>query len=143
MLVATFGVGQVAYSLVWLALVSLEIWLVITVFSDILSSADMSGRAKALWVVFVILFPLVGVLAYLSVRGPKMRAYQIVAPEQQEQALLRYIKEVVGDAHGSRADEIGKLARLYEHGAISANEFETLKADVMITTAAGRPRTSA
>jgi hypothetical protein len=143
MLAATFGVGQVAYSLLWLALLFIEIWLVIMVFADIFSSRDMSGWAKALWIILVFLFPLVGVLAYLIVRGPKMRAHQIVALEQQEQALRRYIKEVVGDTYGSRADEIAKLARLYENGTISAAEFEALKAEVMGMMATGRPRTSA
>ena len=143
MLAATFGVGQVAYSLLWLALIFIEIWLVIMVFADIFASRDMSGWAKALWIILVFLFPLVGVLAYLIVRGPKMRAHQIEALEQQEEALRQYIKEVVSDTHGSRADEIGKLARLYESGAITAAEFETLKAEIIGMTPAGRPRTSA
>ena len=143
MLAATFGVGQVAYSLLWLALLFIEIWLVIMVFADIFASTDMSGWAKALWIVLVFLVPLVGVLAYLIVRGPKMRAHQIEALEQQEQAIRRYIKEVVSDTQGSRADEIAKLASLYESGAISAAEFEALKAEVMGMTATGRPRTTA
>lgn len=142
MLAATFGVGQVAYSLLWFALLFIEIWLVVMVFADIFSSRDMSGWAKALWVVLVLLFPLLGVLAYLIVRGPRMRAHQIEALEQQEEAFRRYIKEVVGDMHGSRADEIAKLARLREVGAISGDEYEALKAELIGMTT-GRPRTYA
>ena len=143
MLAATFGVGQVVYSLLWFALLFIEIWLVIMVFADIFASRDLSGWAKALWVLLVVLFPLLGVLAYLIVRGPKMRAHQIQALEQHEQAFRQYIREVVGEMHGSRADELTKLARLRETGAISDDEYEALKAEVMGMTTVGRPRTYA
>ena len=143
MLAVTFGVGQVAYSLLWLALLFIEIWLVVTVFADIFASRDLSGWAKALWVILVLLFPLLGVLAYLIVRGPKMRAHQIQALEQQEQAFREYIREVIGEMSGSRADELTKLAKLRETGAISNDEYEVLKAEVMGMTTVGRARTYA
>jgi Phospholipase_D-nuclease N-terminal len=69
MIFAEWQVGQVFWSMVWLSLFFLWIWVVITVFADIIRSPDLSNLAKAVWTVFVVFFPVVGVVAYLIVRG--------------------------------------------------------------------------
>ncbi len=71
MLGATFGAGQVAYSILWFALIFVEIWLMISIFIDIFRSDDLRGWAKAAWIVVVVVFPLAGILAYLILRGEK------------------------------------------------------------------------
>src|SRR5215471_15191460 len=50
----------------------LWVWLLIIVFADIFRSPDLGGLSKALWVIFVIVLPLVGVLIYLGVRGGRL-----------------------------------------------------------------------
>lgn len=79
MLATAFGTGQVAYSILWFALFLIEIWLMFSVFIDIFRSHDLRGWAKALWILFVVLIPLAGILVYFIARGDKMRAHQLAA----------------------------------------------------------------
>ena len=67
-----FGSGQVFWSMLWFFLFFIWIWILITVFADIFRSHDLSGWAKALWVIFVIFVPYLGVFVYLIARGHKM-----------------------------------------------------------------------
>ena len=62
MLLADFGTGEVFWSLIWFMLFFIWIWLLIIVFSDIFRSHDLSGWAKALWIIFIIVVPYLGVL---------------------------------------------------------------------------------
>jgi hypothetical protein len=68
-LVAEFGTGQVVWSMLWVALCIILIWLVIAVLVNVFRSPDLSGWGKALWTIFVVLFPFLGVLVYLGARG--------------------------------------------------------------------------
>jgi len=126
MIGATFGAGQVAFSLLWLALFFIEIWLMIAVFTDLFESTDLSGWAKAGWVVLVILFPLIGILLYLIVRGQKMRAHEERDRIASDVAAHRF----------SKADELARLAELRDRGDISAEDYDHLKDEVV-----GRPTT--
>ena len=73
MFATTYGVGQVVYSILWFFLFFVEIWLMISIFIDIFRSHDLKGWQKALWIVFVLVIPLIGILVYFIVRGDKMR----------------------------------------------------------------------
>ncbi len=126
MIAATFGVGQVVYSTLWFFLFFIEIWLMISVFIDIFRSHDLKGWAKALWVLFVLVLPLIGILAYFIFRGDKMRAHQI----QSRHDLDRTYYEVAGGGR-SVVDELSRLAELRREGAISEEEFQQLKSRVM------------
>ena len=78
MLAAEWGSGQVFLSMLWFFLFFIWIWLLIMVFSDIfLGSHDLSGRARALWTVFVIVLPDLGVFVYLIARGHKMGEHAV------------------------------------------------------------------
>ena len=67
-----FGTGQVFWSLLMFFLFVIWIWLLIVVFSDLFRSRDLSGWAKAAWVIGIIVLPYLGVLLYLIVRGNKI-----------------------------------------------------------------------
>ena len=69
---ADFGTGQVVWSMIWFVLFFIWIWLLIVVFADIFRSQDLSGWGKALWILFVIVLPYLGVFIYLIVRGHRM-----------------------------------------------------------------------
>src|ERR1700685_293895 len=84
MIAASFGAGQVAFSILWFFLFFIEIWLMISIFIDIFRSHDLRGTTKALWVILVLVFPIIGILAYLIVRGDKLRAHQNQAVMDQE-----------------------------------------------------------
>jgi hypothetical protein len=69
---AQFGTGQVFLSMLWFFLFFIWIWLLIVVFADIFRSHDLGGWGKALWTIFVIVLPYLGVFVYLIARGGKM-----------------------------------------------------------------------
>ncbi len=106
-------------------------WILITVFIDIFRSRDLSGGAKALWFVFVLFIPLVGVLVYLIVRGSSMHERQARDMQQQDAEARRYIQQAAAEAPASTADQLTKLADLRDRGVISPEEFELEKAKVL------------
>ena len=124
---AEFGTGQVFLSMMYFFLFFIWIWLLIVVFGDIFRSPDLGGLAKALWVIFVIVVPYLGVFVYLLVRGPKMSEHTLEAAQTQDAAQRAYIQSVAG-AGPSRADELTRLADLKSKGVISDAEFEQAKA---------------
>ncbi len=130
MLAETWGPGQVAYSILWFSLFLIEIWLMFTVFIDIFRSDDLSGWAKALWVIFVLVLPLVGVLVCLVVRGNQMRVHAARELRQQDEVMRRSILGVVG-SQPSPGDELMRLAELRDRGDITADEYRRLKARVV------------
>jgi hypothetical protein len=104
------------------------IWLLIMVFIDIFRSHDMSGWAKALWVLFVVILPFLGVLVYLIARGSKMHEREERQASRQDEAWRSYVQQSAGT---STADQLAKLADLRDRGVISADEFEREKAKVL------------
>ena len=106
------------------------IWILIWVFIDIFRSHDLSGWAKALWFVFVLFIPLIGVLVYLIARGGKMSERAAQQAQQQDAEARAYIQEAAGSS-ASSADQLAKLADLRDRGVISAAEFEREKAKVL------------
>ena len=106
-------------------------WILITVFIDIFRSHDLSGWAKALWFLFVLFIPLIGVLVYLIVRGSSMHERQARDIQQQDAEARRYIQQAAAEAPASTADQLTKLADLRDRGVISAEEFEREKAKVL------------
>ena len=103
-------------------------WILITVFIDIFRSHDLSGGGKALWFLFVLIIPLVGVLVYLIVRGGSMYERMAKQAQQDDQQVRDYIKETAGT---SPADQLTKLADLRDRGVITAEEFERQKAKIL------------
>ena len=68
-LAAEWGTGQVFWSMIWFFLFFIWIYLLIMVFADIFRSHDLSGIVKAIWIIFVIFLPYLGVFVYLIARG--------------------------------------------------------------------------
>ena len=107
------------------------IWILIWVFIDIFRSRDLSGWAKALWFLFVLLIPLIGVLVYLIARGGSMHERAVQDAQQQDAEFRSYAQETAASAPASTADQLAKLADLRDRGVISAGEFEREKARVL------------
>jgi predicted membrane channel-forming protein YqfA (hemolysin III family) len=95
-------------------------WLLITVFGDLFRRHDISGWAKAVWVIVLILFPYLGIFIYLisQHRGMAERQSQRVQQAHDE------LRHVVGF---SVADELEKLERLKNSGTISNEEYQRLR----------------
>jgi len=106
------------------------IWLLIMVFVDIFRSHDMGGVAKALWVIFIIILPFLGVFVYLIARGGKMHERAAQQAAQQQKAFDAYVKQTAG-AGGSTADQLSKLADLKSQGVITDAEFDAQKSKIL------------
>ena len=104
-------------------------WILITVFIDLFRSHDLSGWAKALWFIFILLIPLVGVLVYLIARGGKMHERAARDARVQEREFRRYVQDAASS--GSSADQLAKLADLRDRGVITAAEFDREKAKIL------------
>lgn len=125
MLATSYPILDVFLTTLWIVGFILWIWLVIAVFMDVFRSRDMSGWAKALWVVAVFILPLVGVLLYLIVRGRKMRQHAVEEATVNDLATRQYIRSVVADTDTS--DDLAKLTSLRDSGAISQAEYDQIK----------------
>jgi hypothetical protein len=103
------------------------IWIVITVLIDVFRRHDIGGFAKALWVVFVVILPWLGVLIYLIVEHDGMRERSASQAQAQKQQFDQYVRE----AAGGSADEIAQAKQLLDQGAITQDEFNALKAKAL------------
>ena len=86
MIATSYPLLDAFLTMLWIFLFIIWIWLLIMVFADIFRSRDLSGWSKAIWVVGIIIFPLLGVLIYLIARGAKMHERQIEAAQAQQAA---------------------------------------------------------
>ena len=104
------------------------IWIVITVLIDIFRRHDIGGLAKALWVIFVVILPWLGVLIYLIVEHDGMRERSMKQAQAQKREFDDYVRDTAG---GGSAAEIAKAKELLDSGAITQEEFEALRAKAL------------
>jgi hypothetical protein len=100
-------------------------WLLITIFADIFRRHDIGGGKKALWVIFVIIVPFVGVLIYLIAESKGMAERQEQVARRAKSQTDEYIKTVAADV--DPAGQIAQAKQLLDSGAISQQEFDALK----------------
>jgi ABC-type transport system involved in cytochrome bd biosynthesis fused ATPase/permease subunit len=128
---SSYPLLNVFWSMLYFFLWIIWIWILIMVFIDIFRSQDLSGWGKALWFLFVLFIPLIGVLVYLIARGGKMQQHAARDAQQQDQQFRQYVQEAAASSPASTADQLSKLAELRDRGVISAEEFEREKAKVL------------
>jgi hypothetical protein len=116
------------FTMLWFFLFFAWIWVLISIVTDIFRSDDMGGFAKAMWLIFVVLLPLLGVLVYIIARGDGMTRRTIKQAAEQEQAARAYIQDA---ARVSPADELAKLSELRSSGVITDEEFAAQKAKLL------------
>ena len=120
---------QVFLSMLYFVLFVIWIWIAIMVVVDIFRSKDLGGFAKALWFLFVIFLPYLGIFIYLIARGGKMHERQIADATAQQKAFDQYVQQTAGA--GDVAGQLEKLAGLRDQGVISAEEFEAQKTKLL------------
>ena len=109
---------------IWIAWIMLLFHVLMDVFRS-----EMRGISKALWAIFVIIVPWLGVLIYLIANGDDMTRRSITAAQEQQAEMDSYIRRAAGS--GGTADEIAKLAQLREQGVLSDEEFAQQKAKLL------------
>ena len=130
MLATQYPILDIFLTTLYFFLFIIWIWLLITVFIDIFRSHDIGGLAKALWVIFVIVLPFLGVFVYLIARGGKMHERAARQAADQQKAFDQYVKQTAGSSDTS-ADQLSKLADLKAKGVLSDAEFEAQKAKIL------------
>ena len=111
MLATNYPILDVFLTMLYFFLFIIWIWLLIMVFMDIFRSHDMGGLAKALWVIFIIILPFLGVFVYLIARGGKMHERAAQEAAQQQKAFDDYVRQTAGTAgrrHRDAALEAGR-----------------------------------
>jgi Short C-terminal domain/Phospholipase_D-nuclease N-terminal len=119
------------WAMLWFFLWVAWIWLLVIILMDVFRSDDMGGLGKALWTLFIIFLPFLGVLIYLIARGKGMSERSMKEAVAREQQTQEYIKAVSASSAVSSADELEKLARLRSNGTISEEEFQAAKAKIL------------
>jgi hypothetical protein len=125
---ASYPFLDVLWSMVIFFLFVIWIWILITVFGDIFRRRDIGGGMKAVWIIFVILLPYLGVFIYLIAEGGKMAERSAEQMQSVKAQQDDYIKSVAGT---SPADQIAQAKSLLDSGAISQAEFDGLKAKAL------------
>ncbi len=131
MLASSYPILDAFLTMLYFFLFIIWIWLLIMVFIDIFRSHDMGGVAKALWVIFIIILPFLGVFVYLVARGGKMHERAAAEAAQQQKAFDTYVKQTAGSAGDNAADQLSKLADLKSQGVITDAEFDSQKAKIL------------
>ena len=120
--------GELLLVVVEIFLFVVWIWILFTIITDLFRDHEMSGWAKALWILFLVFIPFLTGLVYLIVRGSGMRDRAIKAQTDAKKHFDEYVRE---QAHASPADELHKLNELREKGALSQEEFDKAKAKLL------------
>jgi ABC-type multidrug transport system fused ATPase/permease subunit len=131
MLASSYPVLDAFLTMLYFFLFIIWIWLLIMVFMDIFRSHDMGGWAKALWVIFIIILPYLGVLVYLIARGGKMHERAAQQAALQKKAFDQYVQQTAGTPGESSADQLHKLADLKAQGVLTDDEFEAQKSKIL------------
>ncbi len=129
MLAYDYPLFNVFLSILYFSLFFMWIWIAVMVVVDIFRSDDLGGFAKAIWFLFVVLLPFLGVFIYLVARGGKMHDRQIADATAQQQAFDQYVQQTAGAT--DVPSQLEKLATLRDQGVISAQEFDAQKTKLL------------
>jgi|SRR5687768_4302690 hypothetical protein len=125
MLAADYPFLDLMWTMVVFFLWILWIWLLFKIFADIFRRDDISGLAKAAWIVFTILLPFLGVFVYLITQNVGMTERELQRVRAQQEQFDEYVRQTAAD--GGAASEIEKAKQLLDSGAITQAEFDALK----------------
>lgn len=121
---------------VWqMALLFLEIFFLLAyliilfhIFTDIFRDHTLGGGAKAVWVIVLMFFPLLGALIYLIARGKSMQQRRLQEASAAEDVMKTYIRDAAGR---NPSQEIAQARDLFDRGIINEDEFNSLKAKAL------------
>jgi len=117
-----FSLLELFFTMIWFYLFIAWLFFLVTLTMDIFRSRDLSGIQKAVWMVFLVFFPIIAAITYLIVRGDKLHDRQIEDASAREDALRRRL-----NVSSSTADELTKLAALRDSGVLTEDEFQAQK----------------
>jgi hypothetical protein len=104
-------------------------WVLIMIISDLFSRHDIGGWGKALWMLFVIIVPFLGVFIYLIAEGKSMGERRMAQMEAAQKDFDAHVRQVAAET--GPADQIAKAKSLLDAGTIDQAEFDRLKAQAL------------
>ncbi|MGP3952296.1 SHOCT domain-containing protein [Streptomyces sp. 7N604] len=120
------------WTVMWIFLWVVWLMLLFRVIADVFRDHDLSGWAKAGWLLFVIVVPFLGVLVYVITRGKEMGKRETLHAQARQEELEEYLRRTVAGTSGmSAADELAKLSELKTRGEISGAEFQQAKEKIL------------
>ncbi len=129
MVLADVTFGQVLLTVLEVFVFAAWLMILFTILGDLFRDHEISGWAKAIWVIFLIFIPFLGTLIYLITRGNGMRERAIKQQHEMQQQMDAYMKQAAGG--GSPADELAKLSDLHDKGKLTDAEFNSAKAKIV------------
>jgi ABC-type multidrug transport system fused ATPase/permease subunit len=126
---ADFTFGNALLTVLEIFLFIAWLWILFTIIGDLFRDHQLSGWAKAAWVLVLIVLPFLGTLIYLIARGQGMQERAVREQAETRKHMDDYIRETAGS--GSSVDELQRLADLKDRGAISDAEYERAKAKLL------------
>ena len=129
-----YPLGGVFLSMLYFFLFFIWIYILITVFIDIFRSDDLNGWIKALWCIFIIILPFLGVFIYLIARGGKMQQRSMRDAAEQKNQFDAYVRQTAGTSGTDVASQLNELANLKAQGVLTDAEFEAQKAKVLASS---------
>ena len=137
MLAYDYPIAGFFLSVFWLFIWILWFFLLFRVIIDIFRSDDLGGWGKAVWLIFVIILPFLGVFVYLIARGGKMGQRDMAQAAAQQAQFNDYVRNVAATSSASTADELTKLSQLKDQGVITDAEFAAQKAKILASAPSG------
>ncbi len=125
MFAADYPFLDVMWTMIVFFLWILWFWLLFTVWADVFRRDDISGWGKAGWLIFTIFLPFLGVFVYLITQSEGMTTRNVERTGTQRAQLDEYVRGAAGS--GGAAAEIEKAKALLDSGALTQDEFDTIK----------------
>jgi hypothetical protein len=122
--------GDYLWTLVVIFFMVVYFMMLFRIIFDIFRSEDLNGWAKAGWLVFLLILPLIAMLIYVIARGGDMMKRDLSQAQQMQQAQDAYIRSVAGEG-ADPSTQISKAKELLDKGAITQAEFDQLKAKAL------------
>lgn len=123
-----FGLWDVIVSMFWFMLLVAWFWLIMSILSDLFRDRDLRGGAKALWALFIVVVPWLGVLIYILVRGDSMNAREHQRALERQESMRAFLQPT---ATPSISDQLRDLTELRDQGVLTPAEYEQAKAKAL------------
>jgi hypothetical protein len=127
MILAEVGFAELFWTVLWLFFLFMFIWVFVILLTDLFRDHSLSGWAKAGWLILLIVFPLIGSLIYVIVRGPGMAERSAKEQKAAQAQFDSYIRQTASGTGNTQVDDLSRLADLRTNGHITDAEYETMK----------------
>lgn len=131
MFLADVGFAELFWTVLWLFFLFMFIWVFVALVSDIFRDHELSGWGKAGWLILLVIFPLVGSLIYLIVRGGGMAERSAKMAQAQQAQFDSYIRQTASSTGDSSVDDLARLAELRTNGHLTDAEYDSMKQRIL------------